>query len=347
MSDTKNDIERMMEEAAAEVLNEAKEDAVIEESLNQDSGPSPTDADDSLEVPSYLDSDNDTAQQPEGESPDTQPVSESDLEFEYSVGGQTYKADKTQAIKALELQRGARQAFSDRAKLKREIKKLQREALENAEFRDKWKEALADPDPRAVFTKLTGQSLNDYVEQELQRRELWNRATPEERKILEYDQRMQAMQSQLEKFESTAREKEKALAEQSFQSEISKFQSEMMPVMEKAFEPLEHGNPEVDNTRWNMLWGATVRDLQKYAEEGYDVDRSLVKQVAQRNAKALGGNIAAQVDQGVEKVIEKKKAEAKDLAQKASTQNYTAGLSVQDAVKLNPLDLFHTWTGRK
>lgn len=337
-------MEDVMKEAAAEAMKDSAEEQEIFES----SEPSALDAPDDFEVPSYFDGDAlPQAEESDASEPEPAPSESQDLEFEYTVGGQTYKATKAQALKALELQRGARQAFSERAKLKRELKKIQQQAEENAEFRERWKEVLADPSYKAVFEKLTGQSFDTVLNQEIERRNLLQRATPEERKILEYDQQMQSMKSQLDQFRSQAEQREKELAEKSFKAEVNLFQSEMSPIMEKAFESLAHSNPEIENTRWEMLWGKTIRDLKYYANEGYDVNKTLINQVAKRNAKAMSADIATKVDQGVEQIMEQKRSDAQNRAHKASTQNYTApSLSAQEAVALNPLDLFKRMTGR-
>jgi hypothetical protein len=339
-------IEQAHNEAMSEVGSEVESPEVsLDSSTAEESSSYQNAMDDSdFDVPSSLDTIESSDEAVDFDSSEFQdepsqsaPEPSSDL-ISYSANGQEFSATAEEAAKALSLVRGARRAFTDRAKLRRELKALKEQAEQAGVFKQKWEEVMADgATPEQVWEKLTGQSFDQWADQEIQR------ATPEEKQLLDYDRNFKALEQRQQQLEAERQQREKDLQDTAFKARVKYMQSQATPIFEKYIDQVTAGLSEAaSQRRARMYWRESVRDLQDLKQRGYEPTPKLMEQIFRRNAAAIVGGNLDQVQQQVQQVIDQKKETAKEQAQVASTKNY-AGPShnMNDLVKKNPLDLFN------
>lgn len=336
-----------LEEANAEFAAEIAKDQSATESTSTEI---PTVSEPEEDVPSFLDVQDhgDTDEQLLGDVEDVQtetpqaPSSE-DGTLTYTANGKEFSATLEDAKKALSMMKGARRAFSDRAKLKREVASLKKDAEDGAQFKKYWEEIMAkSKNPKEAWEALTGQSFDQVLENELQRRQLYANATDEQKQMFEYEDRFNEMQSKLTRFEDEAARKQRELSEKASDARKQHLSGLMEPVFfehSEKFESMGLSKAELNDVN-DMLWNKSIRDMKKAINAGYKPNRAVVKKIFDRNARILLRDNKDQVDQGVKQELARKREDAKTKAQVASTQNYSGPLNMNDLVKKNPKDLF-------
>jgi hypothetical protein len=269
----------------------------------------------------------------------------------YKANGKEVSVDisteegRADLAKKLALLDGARKAFSDKNKLRQQVKALEERANQGNQYKESWDklEALKD-NPERLYEVITGQSFSDMMAKEYEKRSIYNNATEEERKIMDYEDRIRRMELQSER-EQKRREDEIAKAEERNYTASKK---ETQTKLEREFFKYEFDNdsPATANKLKKILWRSALGDLQDYQREGYKMSDKLIQKAFNDNAKALQSFYGKEVAKGVKKVTEKKKADAKEKAQAASTRNYKKP-DFGDLASKDPLSIFNAFRKNK
>lgn len=299
--------------------------------------------------PSIWDSEDESSEVEEDSEP---PVDQtSDLQtLKYTADGKEYEATPEEAIKALSLMKGARRAFSERARLKRQVKELQQQSEQGAQYKKYWEDAMkAANNPEQLFEKLSGKSFSEAVDREIQRRQMYANATDEQRQLFDYEDKFTNMESQLTKFKQDSEKREKELAEQASQSKRQYLSSIMEPSFHEHTADLENRfTPLQANKLKKSLWRESIDDIKTAISKGYRPTAKLAKKIFERNAAILIRDNSQQIEQGVQQVAAKKSEDAKLKAQLASQSNYEGKQhKTEDLLRMDPQKLFDTLTGKK
>lgn len=335
-----------------EAQDAIKDDLVEEPTMSS----SPLDSDE--EVPSVLDAQDDVEteevetkssiwdeDEDEVEESSETPVDQtSDLQtLTYTADGQEFTATPEEAQKALSLMKGARRAFSERAKLKRQVKELQQNAEQGSQYKKYWEEAMqAANNPEQLFEKLSGKSFSEAVDREIQKRNFYETATDEQRQLFDYEEKFNSMEGQLKKVQEETQRKERELAEKASETRKQHLSGMLEPSFHEFTANLEERyTPIQANKLKKSLWRESIDDFKTALSKGYKPSNQLARKIFERNAAILIRDNKQQIEQGVQKVAAKKSEDAKVKAQLASQSNYEDNdNNINDLVKMDPMTLF-------
>lgn len=330
-----------LEEALAEEGLPAQAEIAGEDAPEDEAAESDGEESGDIEIPESGESDESQAAEDEAQASAVQDY------LTYTADGQEFKATKEEAIRALSLAKSSRRVFSEKAQLQQALKKAEQVAKENSAFREKWEQAVAGArSPKEVWERLTGQKFDELLDAEMQRRQAYANATPEERKILDYESKFHEMKSRVDHIDQESKKRLEDAEKKSFETKVEYFKSLAEPVFNQHVEKIAETNPQAVNKLAKMLWITSVRDLQEYKKRGYEPNRKMIEKVFSANAAALRAEQAAATDKGTKAAVAQKKETAKQQAQVASTRNYTSKPG-RDYSKMNPLELFHALTGKE
>jgi len=347
MDDLKTKNQKVMEEAGKAVVEEAVEnfddDISYEDPLESD-----------LEVPSSGFFEN----EPSDDGQSSEEISSSVVDntpqsgtiIKYKANGKEYEVDlsneqaKQEIIKKLALAEGARKVFSDKAKMARELKKYQEEVKKSQEILPLWKkleEIHNSGNNKMLWKAFTGEDFDAMLEREVEKRHLKQSASPEEAMLMEKEEELERVKYSQRQLEKKLEEKLNLASKQKLEAETQSLKSVLIPEFQKHVEQFNSYSKPAQNRLKKMLWGTTIDDLTKYAEQGYDVSNPRIfKKVLENNAKALQLLNNKGVNEKVNQVIENKKKEATENAQLASTKNYSNDTDLRELVKMDPKTLF-------
>lgn len=250
--------------------------------------------------------------------------------------------------KQLALVDGARKAFSDKNKLRQQMKKQAADTAQLREYKESWDklETLKD-DPDQLYRVLTGRSLDDMINHEIERRIAYQNASDEDRKIMEYEERFRKM-------EERSRREEMIRQQQIEEAKAEKYEAQKRATqndLEREFFKYEFNeeDPVTANRLKKMLWRSALGDIQDYRKQGYKMSQKMVAKAFRDNAKALQSFYSKSVDEGVKSVVSSKKAGAQEKAEKAATKNYSSSNTDFDQLAgKDPLSIFQAFRrGRK
>lgn len=338
------DMEDLMKEAADAVQAPAEDINLGAEAEHQIEVPDVEDE----SIPSFLDEDASEAisfDAPELAEDDVVPATEPEG-LRYEINGKEVVASQEEAIKALKMQKEARKAYVERSKLKRKLSGMEQQLKQADEYRQKWAEVMENADsPISVFEKLTGESFDSIIDKEIERRDMYAHATPEERKILDYENKFKELDRRVQQSEETSRQKEEAAGKQAFNARVDYMRSVIVPAMDHYTTELEKFHPAAANRLGKMLYRETIANLKEAKLAGYS-DKQIqnpkyIKRVMQRNYNALVIQNQEAAEKQVQSTLNRRSQDATTKAQLASTENYGGKKqSMKDLVSLNPYELF-------
>ena len=262
----------------------------------------------------------------------------------YKVNGREQTVSLEEAKKLLSHVGGAKKAFSDKAKMRRQLDKAKaerEELLPYKEAMDKLEKYKDDHDE--LVRVLTGKSLDDLAQQKAERLRVYEAATPEERQLLDYEARMQALEAkQAREIAELERKLQEAEAR-----EYAAEEKQLYGKLEREYHKYElpAADPAVKNRLGKMLWRNAIADLKEFDEAGYEINEKVIRKAFKDNYSALNNLYGEEVERGMQQKTTAKRIAAKEKAQLASTRNYTPTID-KDLVGLNPTDLFKKLTGR-
>ena len=336
-----------LEEAAKEVMADQGAVEEVQSELAQDTSHLEHDE----EIPSFLDDDSETnsplIDETESEDTEVSEVPETPQTLRYTADGQEFEASIEDAKKALSLAKGAKKAFTNNAKLRRKVKQIESQIEDLSQYKTNWEEVMKSVhSPEELYQKLTGESFEDRVDREIQRRQLYNNASPAERQLFDYEDRFQKMQAEQERLRKESETRLQQTENRASEARKSHLSSMLEPAFHQVTANLEEnvGAAQANKIK-RALWRESIEDVKEAVKRGYKPSAKLVGKIFERNAGILIGNNSKAVEAGVQQELKSREEVAKEKAQVASTQNYSgAKSSNKELVGKNPLDLFHHLT---
>jgi hypothetical protein len=260
--------------------------------------------------------------------------------IKYKANGEEKEATAEEAKKALELVSGARKAMTEASKVRKELAGIKKQNTELAEYKQVWDklESIKD-DKRQLVELITGQSYENFLDYELERREIYRDASPAEQRAMDAEDKLQRMEREIQK-----REEEKN--RNSTEAETREYNADKKLVQgqlerEFALHDFPSDNPQVSNRLKKMLWRDAVADLKVYHSEYGKITQKMISKAFGDSANALKYLYSNSVDKAVNKQSAEKKVEATQKAQAASTKNYRPEVK-DEWKKMNPMDLFRS-----
>jgi hypothetical protein len=238
---------------------------------------------------------------------------------------------------------GARKAFSDKNKLRQEVKQLQAQAQEAQGYKESWDklEAIKE-NPEQLYEVLTGEKFDDMIQRRVDQRAIYDSASEEERKIMDAESRMAALEKKYERV-LQANEQEKQQA-QDVRRDAE--QRDLKTRMQQEFSKYEiFGEDPNSNRARKMLWQSAIYDLQDQFGNAKPTDEAIIA-AFRDNANALQVTRKAGNTKKTEAARKAKAAKAKKSAA-AAAQTPMKGSTPDELVGLDPLSLFNRFRGRK
>lgn len=342
-----------MESMAAQAAEQLSTDTAVEAEINSSESPAELESNIDPELGGFWDEGDelDLASN-DGEASDTDAEGIEDNVprqgiISYKANGKEVKLnlnnpeDVEKLTKDLALVDGARKAFSDKNRLRQKLKQIESSQGDLQQYKDSWDklEAIKD-DPAELYRVLTGESFDEMIERESEKRAIYRNASDEDRKIMDYEDRIRRMEMAQER-EARRREKELELAEQTkYEAEKTTFNNQLQKEFFK-YEFDEDVSPAAANKLKKMLWRNSVADIQDYIKQGYKFSDRMVNKAFKDNASALQAFYKTSVKKTAKAETEEAKSTASQKAEAAATKNYRQPLSgVEDLVDKDPLSIF-------
>jgi hypothetical protein len=255
-------------------------------------------------------------------------------------------SDKARVEQLIKLGLGARQAFTDKDRISKELK-ARDERIGALEKKAKAFEQLEQVggDPRELFRIITGGRVrfDDILDQEWQRKQALANATPEQRAKIEMEERMAKLERDSTEKSKAADDRLKEAETLSNEARQAKLHSTLSSEFTKHSFADKVKDPVVAEEMNEILWKMGIDRLEKYAEmhnlDEKDITPSLAKKIFSSIAKTLSGNVDKTVEEKVNKTIQDKKKVAKAQAQASSSREYGVE-DESELYKLSPVELF-------
>ena len=266
----------------------------------------------------------------------------------YKANGEEVELDlstedgRTKAVDALSRQEGMNKAFSDSAKAKKRANKLQAQIDELSKYRESW-DKLEDlkHDRQRLLEFVTGEDYNEFMNRELGRKNAYETGSEEERRTMDYEDRMQAMEAEMRR-DKDSRDRDVQKAQELRQeADYEKYNMWSQTELSKYVDQIPDSNPVRANKLKKALWRESIADVKSYYNKYGKITNKMVAKAFKDNADAMLGLYDTEVQTGVEKAIENKKVQAKEKAQVAASRNYDSGrLNTTDFGGMDPTKIF-------
>lgn len=309
----------------------------------------PSELDETIEVDNPFWDQGDAAQRSKDETPKSEtktdaPKRDGAETITYKANGKEVKISVAEAAKKLALVDGAQKAFSEKAKLQEKLQKVESDTAELAKYKETWErlEGLKG-DKKRLYEVITGERFDDMLTREREKQDLYAKASPEARAAMDAEERIRALEASAARDREDRDSKLKQAEEREYNAESKYMQTQLEREFFKYQFPED--NPNVSNQLKRMLWRSSVADIKELSK-GSAVTPEIVAKAFRDNAKALQSFYRKEVDKGVSATLDKKKKDAEEKAQIASTRNYEQPAPAELAKK-NPMDLFNMIRNRK
>ena len=252
--------------------------------------------------------------------------------------------DREKLTKDLALVDGARKAFSDKNALRQRLKKIETDQANLAKYKESWdKLESIKEDPAELYRVLTGEDFNTMIEREAEKRSIYSNASEEDRKIMDYEDRIRRMELAQER-ESTKRTKElEKIEARKYEADKSELHGKMQQEFFK-YEFPEDLSPVAANRLRKMLWRNSVADVQDYIKQGYKFSDRMVNKAFKDNASAVQAFYKNVANKESKAGTEARKSEASEKAAAAATKNYKQpSKDIDDMVSKDPLSIFQAF----
>lgn len=261
--------------------------------------------------------------------------------IKYRANGKDVTISHEEAAKRLALVDGAKKAYDKAANLQRRLDEADKARAEDAKYRETWEKLeRIGKDPKRLYETITGERFDDMLARELQKRDLYQNASEEERRVMDSEERIKALEAQSAADRAERDRRVKEAEEREFAADTRYTQTQLEREFFKYTFPED--KPNVANQLKRMLWRSTVADLKDYNKQGHEVTPDLIKKAFRDNAVALQSFYKSEVDKGVKQVTDKKKADASEKAQLASTRNYS-NTNIKELASKDPMALFRAF----
>lgn len=266
--------------------------------------------------------------------------------IKFKANGEDKEISLEEAQKKLSLAEGARQALQDRAKLRKELDNLKKQSQELTKYKDTWdKLESVKHDRKQLVELITGESYDDFLKNEMQRREIHQYGTAEQKQLLEYADKVQQLererQLEIGKNEAKLKQAEKT----QWDAEQQRVQTAMNVEFSKHEIPGDLDQHAQAKLR-NMLWNQSKSDVIEYYKQYGKVTQKMVEKAFADNASALFRSNAKLAEKQSTEAKVAQKAEVKEKAQQAANPPAQAH-DFDSLSKLSPDKLFDYFKKRK
>ena len=261
----------------------------------------------------------------------------------YKANGQDVEvdlADQERVDQLITLGLGARPVFSERDKLRKQVGVKDKELAELRPMKDLWnKLEAAKGNHDELYQHIFGKSFKEVIDAEIERRRVYESASPEERKLLDYQRSIEEMKRQMEEQQQSWQQRQKDAETKEQHARQREVRAQFMPEFHKHEFSSKVDDPVMAEKLNTILWRQTVANLKREFGESEQIPQEAIRREFASVASLLEGNAAKRAKAEVSKAVEQKKQQAKTQAQQASTRNYTKSTDKDlaketDAVKL-------------
>lgn len=238
--------------------------------------------------------------------------------IKFKANGEDKEISLEEAQKKLSLAEGARQALQDRAKLRKELDTLKKQSQELAKYKETWdKLESVKHDRRQLVELITGESYDDFLKDETQRREIHQYGTPEQKQLLEYADRVQKLERERQLEISRNEAKLKQAEQAQWEAEQQRVQNAMNAEFSKHELPDDIDSSAKARLR-DMLWNQSKLDVIKYYQQYGKVTQKMVEKAFADNAAVILRSNAKLAEKQVSEAKAAQKSEAKEKAKLAA-----------------------------
>lgn len=248
---------------------------------------------------------------------------------------------RTRAIEELSKAGGMQKAFSETARYKKDNKNLSKKIEELSKYRESW-DKLEDlkHDRQGLLEFVTGESYSDFMNAEMAKRAAYEGGTEDQRRIMDYEDRMQAIES-ANRRDRESRERDLQKAQDLRQeADYEKYNMWSQNELSKYVDKIPKTNEVRANKLKKALWRESIADVKEYYAKYGKITNKMVHKAFKDNADAILGTYDSEVQNGVDKAIENKKTQAKEKAQIAGSKNYDSGQINSNWTSMSPDKLF-------
>lgn len=267
---------------------------------------------------------------------------------EFKANGAVHKvdlSDQKRVDELISLGLGARPAFSERDKLRKQVSARDKQLSELNQYKEMWSklEAAKSHSKEALYEKVFGEKFSDAVARESQRRASYEAATPDERRMMDYEAKMQEHQRALEQREAEWNARQKDVESKAKQAEIKELRSMLLPEFQRHEFSSRIKDPDRAQELNAVLWQQTIANLKR--KHGADIEQ-LTPDLARKEFKRVASLLSSgDAKEEVKAITEKKKQESKTQAQAASTRNYKQSDPRELAKEKDPVKLWRKMFG--
>ena len=241
--------------------------------------------------------------------------------------------------KLLPLAEGARKTFSDKNKLRQEVKSLRDAAANDGGYKSAWDKLEAiKHDHSQVYEAITGQSFDEMIQRKIDERMVYDQASDGDKQSMDSARENLKLEDRIKRMEE-ARDKQVEEA-RSLNYEANKQSMSNQLKSEYAKYEFNSGNAATDNKLRQMLWTAALGDVAQYKKDGYKMNEKVYAKAFRDNANALQHNKKIATAKSDAATRAATKATAKEAVAAAATKNYSGDQLNEKLVSMNPNQLF-------
>lgn len=270
--------------------------------------------------------------------------------FKYKANGKDYEVDlanQDELAKKLSLAEGGAKAFSDKARLGREVKAKDEEIARLKEYEDLYKKLdKIKGNDREFVQEFLGKSYEEFEKEAARKYRIREDGTDEERNLLTMQEELSQMR------QSTESDKRvRDLQEERSKSQLLEArQTRLKTAMEKEYfkhELPDTGNAAYDKKMSEMFWRESNQDVINALSNGDKLTNQLIQDTFKNNYNMLYQSHNAQVETTIKKRVETKRKKDLKQAQVDSQKNYATPKSLPSPAGHNPLSLFKAMKSRR
>lgn len=236
-------------------------------------------------------------------------------------------SDRASIKKFVEMAHGARkwQAEKDRAV---SSEKAVREKYEkDRKILDALEKAYEEQGEEGVLDLIGGKpgASQTWIQQKIERAKFLESASPHEVAALEQRERLEKLERELARNKEESTKREQRIAADKESSQVMELQSRVNPIFEKYRFDGKLGDADDEALFDETLWNTAMARLKPYEEKGVEITRDLVNQAFRETADRLRKRIGVVADKKAAATVEKKKQDATEAAQTATSSSYARG----------------------
>lgn len=281
--------------------------------------------------------------------PEPRAVEEQIIKFK--ANGEERELTLEEAKKQLAMAEGGAKAFTKLAQANKKIKEFESKEADyrkKVELLDKLESIKHDENE--LIKVITGKDPDEWITDVLRKRRIMETGTETEKAQLEREQRVSALERQLEAQRERQEAAERAEQERNFNSEQTNLKSMLETEFFKNQIKLEN---ELDSNDANeMLWTDGNRRMKAYVKKYKDHPRfkELLPKMAQKAFEDVAGKInrlaTGSVQTKVDEAIKAKKQKAAEMAGVASTRKLS-DVNLDEFSKLSVREVANKLVGKK